>query len=181
MDSTMIRVTHVFREGNWIADGLASMASSRPLDEGCIGFAMEMMNLKASFARKLNKQGLSPIHLADEKGHKEMVLRLMEINKDLVRVKGKNGETPLHYISKVVLIVSDMLPFRIALMLKLLLNCKADNHATNQAGSTAPDVAQEHNIRESITILRAYQASLCPPGGVWQGDNTSKSKGSYDE
>ncbi|MBA0813758.1 hypothetical protein Gohar_027582, partial [Gossypium harknessii] len=73
-------------------------------DEGCIGFAVEMMNLKASFARKLNKKGLSPTHLAGEKGHKEMVLRLMEINKDLVRVKGKNSETPLHYISKVVLI-----------------------------------------------------------------------------
>ncbi|KAK8577206.1 hypothetical protein V6N13_122198 [Hibiscus sabdariffa] len=60
-----------------------------------------MMNLKPSFARKLNHQGLSPIHLALEKGHTELVLRLMEIDKELVRVKGKNGETPLHYISKV--------------------------------------------------------------------------------
>ncbi|KAK8494107.1 hypothetical protein V6N12_031819 [Hibiscus sabdariffa] len=70
-------------------------------EEGCMRFAMEMINLKPSFARKLNHQGLSPIHLALEKGHTEMVLRLMEIDKELVRVKGKNGETPLHYISKV--------------------------------------------------------------------------------
>ncbi|MBA0850957.1 hypothetical protein Goshw_010190, partial [Gossypium schwendimanii] len=28
--SWMVRVTHLFREGNQVADGLASMASSRP-------------------------------------------------------------------------------------------------------------------------------------------------------
>ncbi|MBA0571279.1 hypothetical protein Golob_004860 [Gossypium lobatum] len=106
-------------------------------------------------------------------------------------------------------------------MLKLPLNCKADKHA------------QQHNNRESITILQGcfipavsnfkrkldkvakhvtkasslifhnmdnissddrnallvilgllqtatYQATLSPPGGVWQGENTSMSKGSYD-
>ncbi|PPR81259.1 hypothetical protein GOBAR_AA39459 [Gossypium barbadense] len=67
-------------------------------EEGCIRFAIELMNLKPSFARKLNHQGLSPIHLALKKGHKEMVLRFLEIDKDLVRVRGKNGETLLHYI-----------------------------------------------------------------------------------
>ncbi|KAK8336129.1 hypothetical protein V6Z12_A09G099400, partial [Gossypium hirsutum] len=70
-------------------------------EEGCIGFAMEMMNLKPSFARKLNQKDLSPIHIAVKKGHKEMVLRFLEIDKDLVRVKGKKGKTPLHLISKV--------------------------------------------------------------------------------
>nr|KJB73770.1 hypothetical protein B456_011G250300 [Gossypium raimondii] len=50
---------------------------------------------------KLNQQGLKPIHLALEKGHKEMVLRFLQMDKDLVRVTGKNGETPLHYIIKV--------------------------------------------------------------------------------
>ncbi|KAH1090993.1 hypothetical protein J1N35_018250 [Gossypium stocksii] len=69
-------------------------------EEGCIGFAMEMMNLKPSFARKLNQQGLSPIHIAVKRGHKEMVLRFLEIDKDLARVKGKKGKTPLHFLSK---------------------------------------------------------------------------------
>ncbi|XVE69055.1 hypothetical protein DITRI_Ditri09bG0118800 [Diplodiscus trichospermus] len=58
-------------------------------DAGCIDFAMEIMSLKPSFARKLNQEGLSPIHLAVKKGHKELVLYLMENAKDLVRVKGK--------------------------------------------------------------------------------------------
>ncbi|KAL4290341.1 hypothetical protein GQ457_14G023210 [Hibiscus cannabinus] len=69
-------------------------------EQGCIRFAMEMINLKPAYARKLNQQGLSHIHLAVDKRHKEMVLRLLEIDNDVVRVKGKNGETPLHYISK---------------------------------------------------------------------------------
>ncbi|MBA0754432.1 hypothetical protein Gogos_020599, partial [Gossypium gossypioides] len=38
---------------------------------------------------KLNQQGLSPIHLALEKGHNEMVLRFLQMDKDLVRVTGK--------------------------------------------------------------------------------------------
>ncbi|EOY18309.1 Uncharacterized protein TCM_042903 [Theobroma cacao] len=38
--------------------------------EGCFDFAMEVMILKPSFARKLNQQGLSPIHLAWKRGVK---------------------------------------------------------------------------------------------------------------
>ncbi|EOY18327.1 Ankyrin repeat-containing protein, putative [Theobroma cacao] len=64
--------------------------------EGGIDFAMEIMILKPSFARKLNQEGFSPIHLAVEKGHKELALQLMQNNKNLVRVKGKQGETPFH-------------------------------------------------------------------------------------
>ncbi|KAK8508241.1 hypothetical protein V6N12_019420 [Hibiscus sabdariffa] len=70
-------------------------------EEGCIGFAMEIMNLKPSMARKLNQQGLSPMHLAVKKGHTEIGLRLLEIDKDLVRIRGRKGKTPLHYICKV--------------------------------------------------------------------------------
>ncbi|KAA3481722.1 protein ACCELERATED CELL DEATH 6-like [Gossypium australe] len=224
-----------------------------------------------------------------------MVLRFLEIDKDLVCVRGKNGETPLHYISKVgnhdslldrflkacpdcirdvttenrsalhiatenyrldVLLVlirtlkknnyyweeanrededgNTALHIAASInqtqMLKLLLSCKADKHATNQSGLTALDFAEQHNKRESIRILcgcfipgvskikskwekqivkyvakassiifedldnissddrnallvvlgllltGTYQATLSPPGGVWQGDNTSWSK-----
>ena len=66
---------------------------------GCpqhIHFAMEMMRLKPSFARKLNPNGYSPIHLAVQAGHTQMVLRLLQVDGDLVRVKGKEGRTPLH-------------------------------------------------------------------------------------
>ncbi|TYG53426.1 hypothetical protein ES288_D09G108900v1 [Gossypium darwinii] len=188
-------------------------------EEGCIGFAMEMMNLKPSFSRKLNQQGLSPIHIAVKKGHKEMVLRFLEIDKDLVRVKGKKGKTPLHLISKVgnpdglVDRFLEVCPqsiknvttrnrtalhiaaekkrldaFQVLIrtlkkkdychevvnrkdedgntalhiaainnqpqMLKLLLECKADKHETNEAGLTALEAAHQLNNIESISILR---------------------------
>ncbi|KAA3473123.1 E3 ubiquitin-protein ligase MIB1-like isoform X2 [Gossypium australe] len=246
---------------------------------------MEMMNLKPSFARKLNHQGLSPLHISVRKGHKEMALRFLEIDKDLVPVRGKKAWS-VGYISgsfpDCILDVTiengtalhiaiqnnrlDVLQLLIRTLkgkdyywevvnrkdkngdtalhiaaihnqpkvLKLLLNCKADKHATNQVGLTALGVAQQHNNRENIAILQGYfisvvsnfkrklekqvvkyvtkasllifqnmdnisaddhnallvilgllltatyQATQSPPGGVWQGENTSKSKGSYD-
>ncbi|KAK8277229.1 hypothetical protein V6Z11_D10G252800 [Gossypium hirsutum] len=250
-------------------------------EEGCIEFAMEMMNLKPSFSRKLNHQGLSPLHIAVRKGHKEMALRFLEIDKQLIRLglldtfleaspdciqdvtienrtalhiaiqnnrldvlqllirtlkrkdyywevvnwKDKDGSTALHIAA-----THDQ-----PQMLKLLLDCKADKHATNQVGWTALVIAQRHNNRENIAILQGsfipvvsnfkrklekhvvkyvtkasllifqnmdnisaddrnallvilgllltatYQATLSPPGGVWQGENTSKSKGSFDK
>ncbi|XVE69099.1 hypothetical protein DITRI_Ditri09bG0123300 [Diplodiscus trichospermus] len=66
---------------------------------GHTDFAMEMMNLKPSFARKLNQDGFSPIHLALQNQHKEMVLDLLSADKDVVRVKGREGYTPLHYVA----------------------------------------------------------------------------------
>ncbi|TYJ24684.1 hypothetical protein E1A91_A08G278000v1 [Gossypium mustelinum] len=65
-------------------------------NEGQIKFAMEMMNLKPSFGRKLNQDGFSPLHLALKNGHTKLVLRLLETDKDLVRVKGREGMTPFH-------------------------------------------------------------------------------------
>ncbi|KAK8481232.1 hypothetical protein V6N12_037161 [Hibiscus sabdariffa] len=192
--------------------------------EGCIGFAMEIMNLKPSFARKLNHQGLSPIHLAVQNGHKELVLRFVEIDKDLVRVRGKEGETVLHYISKVGnpdglldrflevcpdcirdVTTQNRTSLHIAVknerfdvfqvlvrmirkkdyyrevmnqkdedgntalhiaassnqpqVLKLLLECKADKHVTNQDGLTALDLAHQHNNKEIINIMRSC---FCP-------------------
>ncbi|KAE8669236.1 putative Ankyrin repeat protein [Hibiscus syriacus] len=190
-------------------------------EEGCLGFAMEIMSLKPSFSRKLSQQGLSPMHLAVERGHKEMALRILEIDSGLARIKGKNGETPLHYISKFgncddllhkMLEASpdcirdvtnqnrtalhmavenkrlDVLQVLIGAlrrkdyyretvnrkdeegntalhlaarnnqleMVKLLLNCKADRQAKNQHGLTALEVAEQHNSRESVIVLRGF-------------------------
>ncbi|MBA0629606.1 hypothetical protein Godav_024135 [Gossypium davidsonii] len=233
-------------------------------DEGCIRFAMEMMKLKPSFARKLNQQYLSPLHLAVRKGHRRMVLHFLEIDKDLIHAKGKNGNTPLHIISEVGnnnglldrflkicpqsiravtiknrnalhIVVENDRPDVLQVLIQTLrktdyycevMNQKgedgntalyldafhnqteADKHSTNQAGWMALDIAKRYNNNDRITVLRGcfipgvsnfncedrnallvilgllltvtYQASLSPPGGVWQGDNTSKSKGSDD-
>ncbi|KAL1361780.1 hypothetical protein HN51_010105 [Arachis hypogaea] len=63
-------------------------------------FATEIMMLKPSFALKLNPQGFSPIHLAVKNGHSKQARRLVDMKKELVRVKGREGNTPLHFASQ---------------------------------------------------------------------------------
>ncbi|PPD78886.1 hypothetical protein GOBAR_DD24189 [Gossypium barbadense] len=63
---------------------------------GHIDFMMEMINLKPSFARKLNQAGFSPMHLALQNQKTQTVLRLLRFDEGLVRVKGREGLTPLH-------------------------------------------------------------------------------------
>lgn len=58
---------------------------------GKLAFAMEMMNLKPSFAEKLNTYGLRPLHLAIEKGQTRLTLGLLKFDPDLVRLPGKEG------------------------------------------------------------------------------------------
>ncbi|MFQ6646876.1 hypothetical protein Gotur_019014, partial [Gossypium turneri] len=65
---------------------------------GHIDFMMEMINLKPSFARKLNQAGFSPMHLALQNQKTLAVLRLLRFDEGLVRVKGREGFTPLHHV-----------------------------------------------------------------------------------
>ncbi|KAJ9175653.1 hypothetical protein P3X46_014190 [Hevea brasiliensis] len=67
---------------------------------GHIEFAMEMVNMKASFARKLNPDDFSPMHLALQHDKTQMVLWLLYVDEGLVRVKGRGGMTPLHYATE---------------------------------------------------------------------------------
>ncbi|KAF9600659.1 hypothetical protein IFM89_011242 [Coptis chinensis] len=59
-------------------------------------FALEIMILKPSLGRKLNLNGFSALHLALKKGHEKLVRGFLTMNGELVRVKGKEGKTPLH-------------------------------------------------------------------------------------
>lgn len=67
---------------------------------GQVHFAMEIMRLKPSFARKLNQNGYSPIHLALQSEQTKLVLRLLDVDKDLVRVQGREGKTALHFAAE---------------------------------------------------------------------------------
>ncbi|KAL5558098.1 hypothetical protein UlMin_034309 [Ulmus minor] len=68
--------------------------------EGHLDFAMEMMRLKPSYARKLNQDGYSPIHLALHNKKFQMVRRLLEFDRGLVRIQGRQGKTPLHFAAE---------------------------------------------------------------------------------
>ncbi|KAK8698944.1 hypothetical protein V6N13_115046 [Hibiscus sabdariffa] len=66
---------------------------------GNTGFAMEMMSLKPSFARKLNQYGFFFIHLALLKDHADTVAEFVSVDTDLIHVKGREGFTILHYVA----------------------------------------------------------------------------------
>ncbi|XP_062028818.1 ankyrin repeat-containing protein ITN1-like [Rosa rugosa] len=68
--------------------------------EGHSQFAMEIMRLKPSFARKPNQDGFNPMHLALQSGKTRMVVRLLDADRSLVRVPGREGVTPLHYVAR---------------------------------------------------------------------------------
>ncbi|EXC26793.1 Ankyrin repeat-containing protein [Morus notabilis] len=63
-------------------------------------FAVEMMRLNPSFAKRLNPDGFSPLQLALQNAHFQTVLRLLAMDGDLVRVQGREGMSPLHYVAK---------------------------------------------------------------------------------
>ncbi|VVA91310.1 unnamed protein product [Arabis nemorensis] len=65
---------------------------------GKIAFAVEMLNLKPSFARKLNTYGYSPLHLAVEKKQEDFVTWLLRLDPGLARVKGREGITLFHLL-----------------------------------------------------------------------------------
>ena len=68
---------------------------------GNIPFSMEMMRLKPSLISKPNPEGFIPLHLALLNGQFKMVRRLLQVDGDLVCVKGKEGMTLLHYAAAI--------------------------------------------------------------------------------
>ncbi|MBA0813760.1 hypothetical protein Gohar_027584, partial [Gossypium harknessii] len=67
---------------------------------GQVDFAVEMMNLKPSFATKLNPDGFTPMHIASHNHRDQLLFELLKINQELVLVKAKKGMTLLHYAAE---------------------------------------------------------------------------------
>ncbi|KAE8713917.1 putative Ankyrin repeat-containing protein [Hibiscus syriacus] len=109
---------------------------------GHVDFAVEVMNLKSSFARKLNKEGYSPIHLAFQ--NEGTLLRLVETDKDLIRVKGREGCTPLHYAAQ---------HGNLNLLAKFLVACPESIHDVTIRDETALHVAAKNNKLEALRVL----------------------------
>ncbi|MED6137619.1 hypothetical protein PIB30_066657 [Stylosanthes scabra] len=107
-------------------------------------FATEIMVLKPSFALKLNPQGLSPLHLAIKNGHSKLARRFVEMNKDLVRVKGREGTTPLHLVSQIG--DCDLLAY-------FLSACPDSIKDVNTRDETALHVAVRYQRFDALSVL----------------------------
>uniref|UniRef100_A0A1J3E439 Ankyrin repeat-containing protein n=1 Tax=Noccaea caerulescens TaxID=107243 RepID=A0A1J3E439_NOCCA len=107
---------------------------------------MEMMNLKPSFARKLNADGLTPLHLAVDHGHFWLVLEVVKVDPSLVRLKGREGTTPL------LLAVSNK---KIDLISEFFLVCPESIVDANVNGENALHIAlKNEDQREGLTVLK---------------------------
>jgi len=115
--------------------------------QGHLPFAIEVMNLKPSFALKLNKEGLSPIHLAIQNNHINMVFCFVDMNKDLVRLKGREGMTPLHFASQ---------NGEDELLAKLLFACPESIEDVTVRGETALHIAVQNNQYEVLELLVCF-------------------------
>ncbi|KAL3743341.1 hypothetical protein ACJRO7_018613 [Eucalyptus globulus] len=62
--------------------------------------AVELATLRPSFARRLNPEGFSSMHLALQHEHFQTARALVTIDPELIRVKGRERITPLHYIAE---------------------------------------------------------------------------------
>ncbi|XP_058744466.1 ankyrin repeat-containing protein BDA1-like [Vicia villosa] len=138
---------------------------------GHLEFATEIMNLKPSFATKLNLQGYSPIHLAMNRLHylvmdsltnpatdsptrlamessvvfqRAMVSKLVDINKDLVRVKGRKGLTPLHFACQ----IGD-----VELLAEFLTACPDSIEDENVSGESALHIAVINHQFRALQVL----------------------------
>jgi ankyrin repeat protein len=114
---------------------------------GHMDFAIEIMNLKPSFALKLNPQGFSPIHLAMQNNKKRMVYHFVSINKDLVRVKGREGITPLHFASQIS---------EVKMLANFLRVCPESIEYLTVRRETALHIAVKNEQYEALQVLVSW-------------------------
>ncbi|GFZ01131.1 hypothetical protein Acr_14g0007660 [Actinidia rufa] len=154
----------------------------------------EIIRLKPSFGRKLNPDGLSPLHLALEKGHLETVRRLKSLTESLygtlkrqaLNSKDEEGNTVLHAAvaaskpeGNTALDVAEGLQTGDAktTIENILLGAGALQRLLSRQ-RTSPDL---FNIVLVVAVLIAtatFQAVLSPSGGGGSGGNNLLTNGS---
>ncbi|KAK8540892.1 hypothetical protein V6N13_038634 [Hibiscus sabdariffa] len=111
---------------------------------GRVDFMMEMMNLKPSFATRLNQDGSSPMHLALRNNRIQAVLRLLKFDRGLVRVKGREGLTPLHHVVQ----TGD-----VDLMVKFLEACPEAIEDVSVRDETVFHLAAKNDMFDAFQVL----------------------------
>ena len=105
------------------------------------------MNLKPSFALKLNPQGFSPTHVAIQQNVKRMVFSFVGMSNNLVRVKGREGWTPLHFASH---------NEEVDLLAKFLVACPDSIEDVTVRGETALHIALKNNKFKALDLLVCF-------------------------
>ncbi|GKV52100.1 hypothetical protein SLEP1_g58697 [Rubroshorea leprosula] len=138
----------------------------RAASGGHIDFAMEIVNLKPSFLRKLNPSGFSPMHLALQNDKILVASELLKVDKDLVRVKGKGGLTPLHLAVE---------KGNLDLVAEFLDACPECITDVTIQGQTALHIAAIFNNFDALELLiRWLQKTTHKDGDIWEEEVLNK-------
>ncbi|KAF8038380.1 hypothetical protein BT93_B1038 [Corymbia citriodora subsp. variegata] len=121
--------------------------------------AMEIAILKPLFRRKLNSEGDSPMHLALQFERYQTVRALMTLDHKLIRVRGRYGFTPLHYVAK------REGENELELLAEFLWACKSSIEDLTSRCETAVHVAVQNSNLEAFKVLfswlkRAYLTEI---------------------
>ena len=114
---------------------------------GHLHFALEILRLKPSYARKLNQNGYSPIHLALQNEQTQLVLRFLDIDRDIVHIQGREGRTPLHMVAEYGMV--DVLA-------EFLLACPKSIQDFTIRKETALHIAIKFKKLEALKILLGW-------------------------
>ncbi|KAL1191840.1 Ankyrin repeat-containing protein BDA1 [Cardamine amara subsp. amara] len=114
-------------------------------------FVMVIMNLKPSFARKLNPDAFSPLHLAVKQSRFRLVRQLLKADPSLAHVKGREGMTPLH------LAVENGASELVVQFYKACPECIQD---VNVDGQTALHIAVANGKMEVLEVLIGWLCRL---------------------
>ncbi|RID45854.1 hypothetical protein BRARA_I02549 [Brassica rapa] len=115
-------------------------------EKGQTHFAMELMTLKPLLASKLNVSGFSPMHLALQNNHIQLV-RVVALDSSLVRIKGRGRITPLHHVAQ----TGDA-----ELLSELLLGCPSSIEDLTIKCETAVHIAVKNHQFMAFKVLLGW-------------------------
>ena len=110
------------------------------------------MKLKPSLAKKLNPEGYTPIHLALQNNQMKTVLRLVDIDRDLVSIQGREGLTPLHIAASGGMV---------DILAKFLTSCPKSIKELTNLNESALHIAVKSEDIESVKILLKWIQQTC--------------------
>ncbi|KAL2902076.1 Ankyrin repeat-containing protein BDA1 [Bienertia sinuspersici] len=116
-----------------------------------LGFCKENTGLKPEFARQLNEDGYSPIHLASANGHADIVREIIKVDSNICRLEGGDGRTPLHLA---------VLGGKVDVISEMLAACEGCLEDLTMQKETALHLAVRHYQLASLRVLLDWSKQI---------------------